>query len=207
MAPPHRVLRLAPGRLDEAVEVLCLAFTGYPAMRYILDPAPCGAVVGLRHLFGYFTDSRMARGWPVLGVDVDGMLAGAANVTPPGPAPELRSLIERFETLCLALGPAAVERFRTFAEACNEMEPTTPHYYLGSIGVRPGQQGRGVGRALIEAVHELSRRDPASEGVALSTESPDNVALYEHLGYRVVGERQLDWLHTWTMLRPDQSVR
>jgi GNAT superfamily N-acetyltransferase len=207
MASPHRVLRLTPERLDEAVEVLSSAFTGYPAMRYILDPAPCGQGVGLRHLFGYFTDSRMSRGWPVLGVDLDGALAGAANVTPPGPASEIPALIERFEALCLALGPAAVERFRTFAEACNEMEPNEPHYYLGSIGVRPGFQGRGVGRALIEAVHELSRRDPASDGVALSTESPDNVALYEHLGYSVVAERRLDWLHTWTMFRPDQSVR
>ena len=71
------------------------------------------------------------------------------------------------------------------------------------IGVRPAHQGRGLARLVMDTVHEISRRDPESHGVALSTETAENVELYRHFGYRVLGSRDVDELCTWTMFRPD----
>ena len=57
---------------------------------------------------------------------------------------------------------------------------------LMNIAVHPGATGRGVGRALIDA----AVRSAHAEGhvlieLATHRDIPENVALYEHLGWRV----------------------
>jgi ribosomal protein S18 acetylase RimI-like enzyme len=64
--------------------------------------------------------------------------------------------------------------------------------------VRPGAQGRGVGRRLIDAVKELARSDPDSAGVTLNTESSDNLLFYERMGFRRGAEADFGPLHTWS---------
>jgi hypothetical protein len=52
------------------------------------------------------------------------------------------------------------------------------------------------------AVHDLAQADSQSAGVTLTTESPQNVALYRHFGYRVLGHARVsDELETWTFFR------
>jgi GNAT superfamily N-acetyltransferase len=55
------------------------------------------------------------------------------------------------------------------------------------LGVRRAWHGRGVGRLLLNAVSDLASADARSSGVSLTTETPENVKLYEHCGYSVVG--------------------
>jgi hypothetical protein len=56
----------------------------------------------------------------------------------------------------------------------------------------------------MEEVHLMSRRRSKSRGVTLTTEDPANVALYEHLGYEVVGHARISpELETWGLFRPD----
>ena len=75
------------------------------------------------------------------------------------------------------------------------------------LGVRRSHAGRGLGRTLLDRVHEMSRLDPSSAGVSLSTEDPRNVPLYEHCGYEVRHhERVTDELATWIFFRPDDVV-
>ena len=81
--------------------------------------------------------------------------------------------------------------------------PTEPHVFLGVIGVHPDFQGRGLARVLLDEVARISRRHADSHGVCLNTESAANVALYEHMGYQVIGHRTVDTLQTWCMFRPD----
>jgi hypothetical protein len=45
--------------------------------------------------------------------------------------------------------------------------------------------------------------DPESAGVLLTTETPGNLPLYEHFGYRILGQARVDELTTWTLFRPD----
>ena len=72
------------------------------------------------------------------------------------------------------------------------------------IGVRARVRGSGLGRRMIEHVHSMSRADPESEGVTLTTEDPANVALYEHLGYEIVGHAVVGpKLSTWGFFRSD----
>ena len=206
MAPESqpRLARQPQQRFHDVVETLCEAFHEYPVMRYILKDAGIAYDSRLRELVGYFTDSRMSRGWPVLGIECSGELVAAANVSVPQSIAAPASLEDRFRRFRKQVGTAAIARFQAFADACDSLSPAEPHYYLGMIGVRPQHQGCGYARLLLDAVHSMSANDPGSTGVALSTEVPANLGLYEHFGYRTLGEIHVEELATWTMFRPDQ---
>jgi hypothetical protein len=48
----------------------------------------------------------------------------------------------------------------------------------------------------------MSAADPASAGVTLNTEDPRNVALYQHLGYEIIGHAAVAAeLETWGFFR------
>jgi predicted acetyltransferase len=70
------------------------------------------------------------------------------------------------------------------------------------IGVRRSHAGRGLARQLLTAVHDLSRVDPRSSGVTLSTEAANNVPLYHHFGYQLLSHARVsDDLETWAFFR------
>jgi len=78
-------------------------------------------------------------------------------------------------------------RFMSVAVRTHPREQS--HWYLAVIGVDPSRKGRGVGAA-------LPRSRPArcdKEGIAADLESsnPENVPLYEHLGFQAAGARDL----------------
>jgi len=200
------VKRLGPERIDEAVDVLCEAFAAYPTMRYI-----CGEHDGyeqrLRSLVTFHTNVRYVRGDPVLAVTTDeDEVVAVANIVLPGDresSPEVEADRER---LWRELGDDARRRYEVYGAIHPGFGTEKPHYHLTMIGVRRDWAGRGLARRLIDVLHEMSRRDPASCGVSLATEDPVNVPLYEHLGYRVVGEARLsDELRTWTFFRDDEE--
>jgi hypothetical protein len=56
----------------------------------------------------------------------------------------------------------------------------------------------------MDRVHAMSRERADSQGVSLTTEAEANVALYHHLGYRMVGEATIaPGVRTWGFFRPD----
>jgi GNAT superfamily N-acetyltransferase len=188
---------------DEVVDVLCEAFHDYPVMRFVLGSDRGDYARDLRTLIGLFVMSRALRGEYLFGVRRQGWLEAAAIVSRPGrpSPPALAALRER---VWGALGDDARARYQAFVAACTPLEPTGPHLHLNMIGVRRNAQGSGRGRLLLDHVHELSREDPESGGVSLSTENPDNVALYEHVGYVVKGHAVVSpELETWALYRPD----
>ena len=67
--------------------------------------------------------------------------------------------------------------------------------------MRPSHHGRGHARPLLEAVLALARQQPGSTGIALNTEDPRNIPLYERFGFRVHFERHAGGVRTWGMFR------
>ena len=198
------VRRIVSDRFEEVVAILRDAFRDYPVMRFILKDADERYEKLLLQLVGYFTDSRFSRDWPVLGVEREGALVAAANISPPQPVPAPPSLEQRYAALCSSMGEPAVDRFTRFAAASARLEPDEPHYCLGMVGALPEHHGHGYGRLLLDAVHAMSAADSDSRGVALSTETRKNLGLYRHFGYQVVGEARIDDLTTWTLYRSDE---
>ncbi|HEX3593075.1 MAG TPA: GNAT family N-acetyltransferase [Pseudonocardiaceae bacterium] len=67
------------------------------------------------------------------------------------PPPEPDDYAERLEAAC---GPWT-ERFRMLDEAFEQNQPEDPHHHLAFLAIRPGQQGRGIGTALLNHHHEM----------------------------------------------------
>jgi GNAT superfamily N-acetyltransferase len=194
--------RLSASQLDDAVTVLCDAFHDYPVMRFVLGDSTVDYESRLRRLIGFFASARFLRDEPVLGVHRAGNLVAVALITPPAQEPEPPELSSLLERTWEELGAAERARYEAFEEATDRFDIEAPHYHLNMIGVRRAHAGQGLGRRLLQAVHQLSDRDQLSTGVTLSTENAGNVPLYLHFGYRVVGHAKIsDELETWVFVR------
>lgn len=195
--------RLSRDHKAEAVEVLAAAFHEYPVMRFVLRDAGEAYEARLRALVGFFCELRFTRDFPVLGLRDGGGLAAVAGINDPEPGPWPPALEAAWAETGGIIGRPALDRLERFEATGAGLEPKVPHYYLGIIGVRPDLQGRGLARILIDGLIGMSREHPRSEGITLTTESPGNVPLYRRFGFEVVGEADIDELHTWVMFRAD----
>jgi len=120
---------------------------------------------------------------------------------------EEAAVLEQRESVWQQLGSEARARYEFLGEAWPKVEVTNPNLHLNMIGIRQGQAGRGLGGALLDAIHTMSARDPDSTGVSLTTETAANVPSYQHCGYHIVGHGQIvDGLETWGFFRPDTDT-
>ncbi len=197
-----RVIEVTADRVDEAADVLTEAFTGYPMMEFFFPPGTAQVRRRIRALFEIGCLLRVKTGEPLLAVEIDGRLVGAAGATTPDKPedpPEMEAIYaEAFETI----GPETGDRFEQYSQAKQAHQPDPPHHYLAMVGVLSSARGQGIGRALIKRIHALADAHPQSVGVALDTQDPANVPLYGHLGYRVTARGDLAGVPMWYMLRP-----
>jgi GNAT superfamily N-acetyltransferase len=196
----------SPSRSGEVVAALADAFRAYPVMRYIIGEAGDDYDRRLHLLIGLFVAGRVLRGNPILAIEDGGRAVAVATITPPGEQQELPELLARRDALWQELGAAARARSEALIAVWERLVVPGPQYHLNMLGVRRSHAGQGLARRLLDAVHEMSRRDPASAGVSLSTEDPTNVPLYQHCGYEVTShERVSDNLETWIFFRADDA--
>jgi len=204
------VFRLGEDDVAEVVDVLCEAFFDYPVMCFVLDGDTDADIEDyeqrLKTLIHFFVEARVLRGEVMLGIGRRERLHGAAPVSRPSGPPSPPEVGELRECVWADLGSPARARYDSFSVACAPFEVETPHIHLHMIGVRREAKGKGVGRRLIEHVRLMSREDPDSQGVTLTTEDEGNVSLYQHFGYEIVGHATVGWeLRTWGVFRPDDS--
>jgi ribosomal protein S18 acetylase RimI-like enzyme len=122
------------------------------------------------------------------GVDVacrDENIIGGAIWLPPGHwrpsfGDQIRALPSYARALAAAWGRAA-----QYGHALDNAHPKDPHWYLKAIGIDPAWQGRGVASMLLRS--RLERRDQDGQPVYLEASKPDGILLYEHFGFRRVG--------------------
>jgi ribosomal protein S18 acetylase RimI-like enzyme len=218
-ASPSPII-LPPERAPEAIDVLSDAFSEYPVMRFVIGgpesqglPAPSRGSPeaeeydqSLRALVTFFVMARVLRKEPILALagQGDAGLVGVATLTLPvsGPTPEA---LDAYRTRAwMQGGDDARARYEALGVIWQEFAIDEPHYHLNMIGVPRTHAGQGLGRVLLDEVHRISREDPGSSGVSLTTEDPRNVELYRHVGYEVVGEGHVPGgIRTWAMFRPD----
>ena len=171
-------------------------------MRYVLGRKGNYAA-RLRTLIGFFAGARFLRDDAILGVSVDGELRGVALCSLPDRAPP-PALDQLREQTWVTLGPDARARYDRCVEVWTPLGVAEPNVHLNMIAVPSRYQGQGLGRALLDRVHALSRDRDDSRGVTLTTEVEANVDLYRHVGYEVVGRGTIaPGLETWGMYRPD----
>jgi ribosomal protein S18 acetylase RimI-like enzyme len=201
-----RVVRLDRGEVPEIVGVLAESFSDYPVMRFVLGDAPDGYEKRLRTLVHLFVMARVFREEVLLGIRDQHELLGTALVSRPGgpgAPPQFRALREK---IWAELGTDAERRYDALGEAWAPMQVDVPHLHLNMIGVRRRARGSGVGRYLLDAVHDMSASDQESSGVTLTTEDPGNVSLYQHFGYQIIGTAVVGpGITTWGFYRQDEA--
>jgi GNAT superfamily N-acetyltransferase len=128
------------------------------------------------------------------GDEVQGAVMGDDTSRPIWPAP-LADELRRFE----AETPGFAARLDAYAKLADAYLPSEGHYYLGVIGVHPSLQGKGAGKALLDAFCAPSRTDPSSSGVYLETSSPTSLQFYYKNGFELRGEGSLDGTPVWCL--------
>ena len=116
----------------------------------------------------------------------------AYPLPPPPLAARLRCLVGQ--------GWRVARRWAEVFQALDVLHPVDPHWYLGTLGVDPEHQGRGVGTALLR--HWLARVAADASGAYLETDLQGNVRFYEREGFAVERETRVLGVRVWCMHRP-----
>jgi ribosomal protein S18 acetylase RimI-like enzyme len=185
---------------EQAVQVLARAFRDNP-----LNVAVIGSLDPVRRVktnaHGLRTLLPVAAVYGrVRGLRRGDLLAAVLVAAPPGghplpPAPlglRLRSL--------LGQGLRVSRRWAAVFDALAPLHPPEPHWYLGTLGVEPEQQGRGLGSRLL--ADWLAEVDRDAVSAYLETDKPENVAFYARVGFEVVGETRIFGVAIRRMRRP-----
>lgn len=160
------------------------------------------------HLAGWFSLVARIHYLPhgeVFVSEEDGAISGCAMWAAPGgwrfsPRDEMRASRYAVPRMGLRLPFASI--------AMRQMErkhPDRPHWYLSTLGVRPAEQGKGLGSKLMFEI--LARCDADGMPAYLESSSEGSRALYERHGFQTVDTLELPRKgpHLWLMWRPPKS--
>ena len=173
--------RATTAELDDVVRLFAEAFAADPMITWPLPPgAPRDDVVSLFSIIVHEAYGPMNAVWVVGDERVD----GAAVWLPP-------DQVSRFEEVEAATRPKIATltddggvRYAMFWDWLGGHLPGEPCWFLDILGVQRAARGRGIASALVR--HGLERAHTAGVGAFLETGNPNNVPMYEHLGFRVV---------------------
>lgn len=184
---PWAVAVLARAFRDNPLNVAVIG-SGDPARRLRSNTYGMGALLPVARAHGLLLAARAG-----------GVIAGALVAAPPYayplPAPPIWARLR-----CLVgQGWRVARRWAVVFEALDALHPLEPHWYLGTLGVDPRFQGRGVGTALLEGWTARADRDGIS--AYLETDLCENVGFYERAGFEVEGETEILGARVWRMRR------
>lgn len=162
---------------------LASAFSEDPLFRWMIDDD--GPIEGrLLHLFSALVRQALRHS--------DNLVF----VTDAGTGAALWQPIDRWKVPPLDLlrtMPGAIRAMRSRVpammgalSAIERHHPTEPHYYLEMLGTRAGQQGKGVGSALLATM--LARCDAEGVPAYLESSNPRNIPFYGRHGFEVQRE-------------------
>ncbi len=209
-SPAVRLTR-SRDRVGALAQMLGRAFVREPMMGWPLGAGDREAEDGeavecFTRCFGYFLEAAIPLGLIWEAGDWDPPAHPPIQPPPTGAAvwiPPERS--EAWEShpwsrpRILALADDGGRRYEAFWDWVAAHEPREPMWQLDSIGVAPELQGRGIGRALIEAGLAMARAE--GTGAFLSTGTRANVPIYGRCGFRVHEEADAPdgGPHVWFM--------
>lgn len=181
----------------DVIETLAQAFHTDPALTYILRDAT-SRPRRLTQLFRSIVADDMIAGRVVRSAGNE----AAALWRAPGKAgsngqPMLAQILPMLRIFGFAL-PRALR----VVDGIDRNRPRGDFWYLHFVGVRPAHQGKGWGGRIIR--DGLARADTDGVPAWLETATPENVPLYQRLGFVI----QCEWdvpqggPHFWGMMRP-----
>ncbi len=188
----------------EIAKVLSQAFAKDPWIKMLFS----GNAQKTQHFFEFIIKYCKATGGLVLCDYHDATLASVACLERPKVKVSLLGAINLLKALAFFIrkcGFKTLRKVNTYMRLTTRSRPKEMHHYLICIGVAPEFMGMGLGKIMLNSIHTLVEADTTSVGIGLDTENPNNVALYEHFGYRLTGTEPLDDLTIYTLFRPSKK--
>lgn len=200
----NEVRRIELEEIEEVVDILCESFSEYPVMKYVLGETD-NYESKYRKLIHFFVQNRFLKNEYVFGVGTPGSILGVTLISIPyksSTTPELDALKVKIWD---ELGDEAKSRYELFGSTCSRFDVDTPQLHLNMIGVRKQHQSLGIGKLLLDHAHQLASNDEKATGISLSTEVSQNVSLYEHFGYKMMGNADVAGIFTtWNFFLPNE---
>jgi ribosomal protein S18 acetylase RimI-like enzyme len=191
------IATLPPSQRRTTVSTLASAFQNDPALCWIIPDAARRARKLLR-FFDWLHDDHLQHG----------MITGSANGEVaaywrlPGKVHHHDPMTLSESWRLIRIFGFALPRADHVGKAISMHVPRSEDYlYLRYIGVRPDCQGKGWGGKAIRAGIDLA--NAFGVDVCLETATPENVGLYQRLGFAIVDEWDIakGGPHFWTMVR------
>lgn len=196
MQAEHQIRRASIKDKKSVCEILASAFANDPVMTWMnghpeiyvsLFRADAGSLY-LKHNHVFINQAE----------------TGAAMWLPPNVshnAPLHWSIASILWRLFSTGGIQSVKRGLAIEKIFDQHHIKEPHYYLHTLGAAQGNQGRGIGSALLKA--GLTICDEHGFPAYLESSNELNNPLYERFGFSVINKVELpdDGPTVWTMLR------
>ena len=177
----HSIRSLTPADLDNASEILGLAFADYPWTNWcVAEDSHLERIAALQRL--YLEHMALPHGNAYTDGNVHGVAAFLPSHTPP-PSDEVEAKIAQ-------LHGDRFDRVMAAHEQLSELPIPDGAWLLATIGTTPQSRGNGLGTALLE--HGLAELDRAGHSCWLDTSTERNLPLYQRFGFTVAGQVTLD---------------
>ena len=171
-------------RVEDLSLLMAHAFVNDPMIRWPLPAA--GIERSTTLMFRWLLEGYADIGFLWQAVEPTGKAVGCAAWLPPGRSQELERVDRASRPRIAELTDDGGARYDTLWDWIEEKIPDEPVWFLDMIAVEEVARGTGVGSALLRFGLERARADGVP--AFLETARPDNVAMYEHFGFRVVDE-------------------
>jgi len=197
--PAASIAPLAESELTQAIEVLARAFRDNALNRAVIRSDDSNdRLRSNRHGMRALLPVARRHG-DALVATLDGVVAGGLVAPPVGRLPlPPPSLVTRLRCL-VGQGWQVARRWSQVYEALEALHPKEPHRYLGTLGVDPPLQRRGVGGALLSKWLAVVDREGAP--AYLETDSERSVSFYERAGFAREGEAAILGVRVWRLRR------
>jgi ribosomal protein S18 acetylase RimI-like enzyme len=199
------VLKVNRDAVGAVAEALLSAFAGDPLVDYLFNRTGLDHGAEVAELFRVMLEARVALAMPCfMAVESSNTLGGVMGYNTERPkwepqhVAQWRSLMQRVKGL--------EDRLNEYSSLAEQFEPKDPHFYLGTIGVREGCKGLGVGTKLLTRFCEVAVLDKKSAGIYLETASEPSLRFYLKNGFELVGQGVLGRSTVlWCIFRSSQS--
>ena len=191
---------------EKIIEIITDGFANYPMMQYFFGDSHKQSV---RYLSKFICDEEPEDDkLQLIGAFVEGNLQGIAYISLPQnednnhdiettPTP----LEQRFVEL---IGEKAFTRVEKYINLKKANQISSPHFYINTFAVNPQNQGKGIGSAILSHIHQMSEQHSDSQGVALDTQTQQNVDYYQRFGYSISNTVELENVNNWFMFRANE---
>ena len=191
----------------EARSLLYHSYKDEPSFQYLFDANRAGYSQRIRATIRELIRLNLDQGEFVFGVmhKTEQRLLGVAFFSDL----ELKMDISRqFLWRMKMLLTAGVEGTRRFVQYFTEVQESLPaknHRMVSLIGIHPDFQKQGLGKMLLQKIHQLTDQDQNSIGLFLDTGNNRYLEFYKSLGYEIFTELPLGSLQEYVLFRPNPN--